>query len=221
MTDLETLRANTEQLCSGWSEKIEYSIMMNRQIERRARTIRHPSLIHDLRKHIGVPRKGVKCERSAPNKPGSRPPGDMSALYLLDEITVEAEYLRTRIRQENGLGHPETTPEVVELLAGLVEPLAWLEAAHPDLLRMAAGNSTGWVRRARLLLGYDQPRATLRDTVCGDCGGQLVVAADASSDVLCVGDSLKPACGRVYQQGQWLSLARQNFRGGVDVGGAA
>jgi hypothetical protein len=221
LTDLETIRAGAEQLCNGWSEKIEYSIMVNRQIERRAKTIRHPSLIHDLRRHVGVPRQGEKCERTAPNKPGSRPPGDMSALYLLDEITVEAEYLRTRIRQENGLGDTADTPKIEDLLTGLVESLAFMEAGHPDLLGFAAALSSGWVRRARLLLGYDKPRATLRDAVCPDCGGQLAVAADASSDVLCVGDGVNPPCGRVYGQAQWIALAGRNFRGGVARGDAA
>ena len=57
------------------------------------------------------------------------------------------------------------------------------------------------------------PTKALADTACGNCGGQLVVAADASTSVRCAGDSLNPPCGQEYQHGQWLALARQKFSG--------
>lgn len=77
--------------------------------------------------------------------------------------------------------------------------------AH-DLLHELKRDLQQYVRRARLLLGYDVPMRTIADTVCGECGGVLIVADDASSDVICTGTLAAPSCGRRYDHTEWIHL---------------
>lgn len=63
-----------------------------------------------------------------------------------------------------------------------------------------------WIHDARILLGYDVPMREIADTVCGECEGKLIVADDASSDVICVGTESTESCGRRYPHWEWLEL---------------
>jgi hypothetical protein len=56
------------------------------------------------------------------------------------------------------------------------------------------------------MLQYDVPAIPLRDTVCGECGGTLVVAVDADSDVRCVGNLEQASCGKIYFKHMWVDL---------------
>jgi hypothetical protein len=61
-------------------------------------------------------------------------------------------------------------------------------------------------RKIRLFLGYDAQKRLLADTSCDKCGGALIVAEDASSDVRCIGTPSERSCGHVYPRWQWISL---------------
>jgi hypothetical protein len=77
--------------------------------------------------------------------------------------------------------------------------------AH-DLLLELRRDLQKYVKRARLLLGYDVPMKEIAGTVCGECGGTLIVADDASSDVICVGSLDTESCGRRYDHTEWIAL---------------
>ena len=83
--------------------------------------------------------------------------------------------------------------------------------AH-DLLLELRRDLQQYVKRARLLLGYDVRMRTIADTVCGECGGTLIVADDASSDVFCVGNAEAgtATCGRRYDHTEWIDLLRSD-----------
>lgn len=67
-----------------------------------------------------------------------------------------------------------------------------------------------FVGQARIILGYDVPMAQIADTVCGECGGVLIVAEDASSDVICTGTPSADSCGKRYPYWEWLALLNTN-----------
>lgn len=64
------------------------------------------------------------------------------------------------------------------------------------------------VRAARIALGYDAPMKTLADMACGNCGGVLRVASDASTDVRCAGTEENLPCGTVYRRHEWVQLLK-------------
>jgi hypothetical protein len=71
--------------------------------------------------------------------------------------------------------------------------------------RYASIHIRRYVKTARIMLQYDVPKRVLRDVVCGTCKSALVVAVDASSDVVCVGEG----CGQVYRRYEWVDLLDQ------------
>ncbi len=76
----------------------------------------------------------------------------------------------------------------------------------PASLEKALTETRSLVNRTRIMLGYETPKVALADSPCPDCNGILVVARDAHSDVKCVGDSLRPACGKVFRREDWADL---------------
>lgn len=55
--------------------------------------------------------------------------------------------------------------------------------------------------RVRDYLGYAR-MVKLTSTSCHVCGGQLIVAEDASTDVMCIAEG----CGNVYRQADWIEI---------------
>lgn len=51
-------------------------------------------------------------------------------------------------------------------------------------------------------LGVDAPFVKIASTSCHVCEGQLIVAADASTDVMCTTEG----CGNVYRQEDWVEI---------------
>lgn len=51
-------------------------------------------------------------------------------------------------------------------------------------------------------LGVDAPFMKIASTSCHVCEGQLIVAADASTDVMCTTEG----CGNVYRQEDWVEI---------------
>ena len=57
----------------------------------------------------------------------------------------------------------------------------------PDVGEWIAARLRSLVQRARIAADYDAPIVTLRDIHCPECGGEMRVRTDASSDVWCAG----------------------------------
>jgi hypothetical protein len=148
---------------------------------------------------------------------------------LLDQLTGEASgYSPTQLGGVRG-GKPESKPpatldmlELVGTIDSMLSDQAALGSTRYDKLRslvtisLALGNDEWtkqtcnlirrYIKTARIMLHYDVPSRVLRDVVCGECGGALVVAIDATSDVRCVGDEQRTSCGQVYARYAWVDL---------------
>lgn len=131
----------------------------------------------------------------------------MAPLLLIDTVSEEARHWYSDLWfVVKGTPAPSTArknlPEVLTML------LLVADQAHeyPALVHELAGSARKWVNKGRIMLGYQKPHVQLQSTVCGECGGALAVASDASSDVRCVGTPTDPACGHVYRRENWLEL---------------
>lgn len=190
------------QLNQGWHERIEYSVKVGDVVEERVKSVRFPSILSQLRIMARMP-SSVASNGCNPNKSGSRPPVNMAPLNLIDDIHVQA------IAASRMLGNSiHRTHTVEEALGELISACALIESAcESDACLMAAVRcAEGWVKRGRLMLGYDIRETILVDAVCGECGGTLVVAVDASSDVRCIGTEDNLSCGTRYPKATWLDL---------------
>jgi hypothetical protein len=58
------------------------------------------------------------------------------------------------------------------------------------------------IERVERFLGHTSRMVLLQGTVCHICGGQLTVAVDASTAVMC----LSEGCGNVYKQEHWVEI---------------
>lgn len=237
MHDVEKIRELFSQLVSGWPEHIEYAerITVHSQIcraaripagacpcphviEKRARTIRHAPLVAQLQTAASQTLAAGSGDggRPAPNKPGSRPPVHLAPLALLDDITAEVHYWHDVLRMECGYEvsaiHSGRVASVLMNMLPLVEKLAH---ERPSVVAQVHDAARKWVRDARLLLGHDQKQALLPDTVCGECGGGLIVAKDASTSVRCIGAADSGGCGTEYTRARWLELAAESGGGGA------
>lgn len=79
------------------------------------------------------------------------------------------------------------------------------------------------VTRARIAAGYDAPITALRDVVCPECGGRLLVRADASSAVWCGGrqeddGTRTDPCGATWPRGAWVDLLEAVTRDHPETG---
>lgn len=196
-TDMHTA---VQALTRGFSERIEYGVVMAGEREGRANTRHYPSLIGQLRERACAPMQSHGGGPSGPNKSGSRPPTNTQYSDILDDMAEQAGALYrcvdddTRVR---GLEHL------------IVDLKAWVErnAVNDDVQARVILNTTqGWVKRARIALGYETRKVMLADASCTNCGGWLEVAMDATTDVSCVGDATKPACGHSYDRLRWIDL---------------
>lgn len=202
MNDVEVIEECIAQLCTSWTERIEYGVRIDGgETERRVAPIRQMSLLFQLRRvSLDGEAAGTKCERSAPNKPASRPPGSMRGLELIDRITEEAYYCYDLILAHQGRGMAEPM-SIKQILGSIIEALPTLET-QPHIVREIRTYAQQWVLSARILLGYDKRKVLLPEAACGECGGVMSVAEDASSSVACVDRS----CGKEYPHTQWISL---------------
>lgn len=207
MDDLERLHRSVDMLVNGWHERIEYRVRIGDAVEDRAKRIRHSALLVQLHE-LSLQRSSGSNNGGSTNKPGSRPPLNMAPLDLIDTITEEAQQqYHDLCTQVNGKAPTLMRRRpVTQTLHNLVAVAMTCEVSLHECARVAQM----WVRKSRVMLGYDQPQALLKDTVCGTCGGALVVATDASTDVRCIGNSGDAhGCGQVYPRWQWLQLLAQ------------
>ncbi|MFF8831354.1 hypothetical protein [Streptomyces sp. NPDC015131] len=202
---IREIEQNVALLVNGWEERIEYRVKVSGQLEERANTVRMAGLLEQLRKHTGTTQNG-RAERGSPNKPGSRPPGSTTGFMLLDEITAEAGYWTDRVLIERGLDRTWALRPMPDLLLFMRDETRRLEETHPGLVADIAAATRAWVRDARRLLSLDARTVMIAGTVCGECGGGLAVADDASTAVRCIGHPGTAACGVRYERHEWLGL---------------
>lgn len=150
-------------------------------------------------------------------KPGSRPPMSLDAIDLLARIDTDAVALRRRADKAAGI----PTLDRTRGFRGELRHLTWL-LTEPDLLPDAwpltvYRAARSWSADARVALSYLAPMMTLKPS-CPDCGGELRVRADATSDVWCLGILEGPVledadfplrCGAVWPRLLWVTLLDQ------------
>lgn len=189
-----------DRLAVGWSEKIEYAVRVGGQVEKRAGWVSHKSLIVQLERQTDRLITGERCESSG-GKPTSRPPGNLEALALLEEIHTYA----LEVGAHWDIRRPPRTPWGTRAVLGAIA--AHARTHTDDELSQVAWHLQGYARRAQTLLGHEAPIKLLADSVCGECGGALAVPSDARGAVRCVGSPQAPPCGTRYQHSRWLELA--------------
>jgi hypothetical protein len=226
MTD--EIQANYELLVRGWTESIDYRVKIavhnpgcaNKEegveiecacptvVENRAKGIKHAGLLEQLRSFAldGDPGHRDECERGAPNKPGSRPPGMMAGFHLLDEITCEANMLYDQVLIDIGNHREYALISFPGVLSRMVRVSQDCEQGRPETVRAIREGFRKWVKDARRVLSHEERASLLADTVCGECGGGL---AAYRTTVKCIGSPDTPSCGVVYGKDDWLDLLGQ------------
>lgn len=193
------------QLLSGWNETIEW---IDLDGERRKAARRQEPLMDQLRKEVHEPRAPKSSDGSKnANKASSKEPGNVRALHIIEDIECYMATAQMRMRHVlRGYADIGETPAVATLsfMANRIE--SELVASGQIALDETICDLHKAVRQARTLLSYDVPKSALRDTVCDRCSGMLIVAQDASSDVLCVGIEGMGGCGRKYRRTEWAKM---------------
>lgn len=233
MTDAEYVASLVGQLADGWEERIEYQVNIKRHSilchaltaaltpgrrkhhececdemsESRARTVQCASLIEQLQEAVSEPVSATGGGGASGDKPHSNPPGNQEALDLLLKVRYRAFesyaalhralYPTHRIRQVRVVDALRTLPDWCAIAA---------DGEMYDLVCEVKEALRKLVRTARIVLGYDTAQRMLADSVCGECGGALIVAADATTDVRCIGTPEAPSCGMVYRRWHWIEL---------------
>lgn len=198
-----------QALTRGFSERIEYGLIVNNEKEMRANTRHYPSLIGQLRERACAPMQSHSGGPSGPNKSGSRPPTNTQYSDILDDMAEQAEAAWAVAREVSM--PPGNSNHVPHLEHRLIDLKRWVEVnsgevEHPTHCRVVVTTTQGWVKRARIALGYETRKVMLADASCTNCGGWLEVAMDATTDVSCVGSATTPACGHNYDRLRWIDL---------------
>ncbi|SOE25632.1 hypothetical protein [Streptomyces sp. OK228] len=232
-SDAEFIASLVAQLAYGWGERIEYQVSVKRHvticqiwrsamsparrkhyecacpesIEARARTVQLPSLIEQLQEAVAEPVSMTGGDGASGDKPHSKAPGNQEALDLLMSIKIDAAICYSGLRQVLYPAHPERNVSVVSALRALPDWCAMAsDSGYEQIVCDVKEVLRKRVRSARIILGYDTRQSMLADVVCGDCGGALVVADDASTDVRCIGTPDAAPCGTRYYRWDWINL---------------
>lgn len=153
-----------------------------------------------------------------------------SAVELYDDIRRGIDRLRRNLRAAAGRtwGGRKAPSQALRECVGLVLDVD--DDTAQDAVRLVRS----WVSTCRIHLGYDAPIVRLKDLVCGSCGGDLHVRADASTAVWCAGHPAahvhgpglpgtewgpveypaEPGCGERYPRGSWIRLLEQAAKAG-------
>jgi hypothetical protein len=190
-----------EQLVFGFREPVEFVRVVNGQREVHRVERRYEGLIGQLMMQSTVPLPSRTGDGPGGGKPGSRPPLNMVYRNAVDTIQEQAYVLWEMMEPES----PPTEP-LTCLLADLRTAAITYADERPKDVQTLARGFRKWVTSARVLLGYESRKVTLADTVCGQCGGTLAVAVDATSDVRCIGTADADPCGMIYGRLEWVSL---------------
>lgn len=196
-------------LVKGWREPITYVVTINGDDEGRRRELQQDALIAQLERAVSEQRSKGGGGGGSSNKPATKPPGNPQFADYLDDMYEQAVTL-----YKCTAGIPEDFRVATDVRGILGALASWATSRNDDYdnqVKAIESHMCAWVRRARLMLGYDVKEVMLADVSCHVCGGALMVAADASSDVRCVGipmegpDGMEP-CGHVYPRHRWVDF---------------
>lgn len=198
----DEMRRHRDALIYGFNEHIEFVVEINGGYERRGAVRRFEALLTQLETNSITPLTASgQSGPGSPNKAGSRPPLNQAYADLVDTIHEQAIAAWLILEQD------QPPIPLTALLDQLYMAVLRNSLAAPQGCEKVVRMASDWVKRARVLLGFETRTVVLSETVCGQCGGTLVVAADASTDVRCIGTQAAESCGMVYGRLQWLSLA--------------
>ncbi|MFI0262530.1 hypothetical protein ACH4OW_26215 [Streptomyces sp. NPDC017056] len=183
--------------------------------EARAEDRLQPSLIRQLQEAVTErTAAGNGSGVSAQEKSHSSPPGNQEALDCLFAIETDAHMHYALLREAL---YPHDRAEGISAVNALRQIADWCALvadgtldAGPDLVHEVKSDLHRRVRTARIILGYDSPQRMLASVVCGECGGALSVADDASTDVRCIGTPETAPCGTRYYRWQWIELLEES-----------
>lgn len=201
---VEDVRQSVHALTTGFSESVEYVVVVNGVREARRSTRKYDGLIEQLSLNSTTPLQSRAGVGGGGGKPGSRPPINQVYANCIDTIH-EGAWIAWEVLCGPGYNSNWTLPQLLALLWDRVTAYA---DERPEACETVARMARRWVHDARVLLGYESRKVVLADTVCGQCGGTLVVAVDATSDVRCTGTPDTDPCGMVYGRLEWISLLR-------------
>ena len=195
------VRSSIDALTRGFSESVEYAVEVNGKREARRTTRRHEGLIAQLELNSTTPLQS-RVGGGGGGKPGSRPPINQVYADMVDTIHEQALIAHALLARDD-----DPVPIVLGVILENLRLMVMTEyATKAHECGTVARMLNKWVHDARVLLGYESRKVVLADTVCGQCGGTLVVAIDATSDVRCVGTEEGDPCGMVYSRLEWVSL---------------
>lgn len=229
---VQRIEQNCQLLYHGYDEKVDYVVEIavhakdcvwygktNRQRpcecevvkEKRARNVRRPGLIQQLREYAAnkdTDRK-PKAERGAPRvKTAGRPPGDMAGFFAVDELECEITALVDRAMEDAGRDRTWASLPVQTVLEGLARQVSWFIDERPDLARDVDKAAAAWVAKARSTLRISTSEAIFDSVPCGNCGGSLGTPWGnvGEDDVRCIGSAETPPCGETYPMSEWMRL---------------
>lgn len=195
----ETIRSLVAELKWGWFETIEWT---DSEGVRRSRVVHQESLMAQIAKEVAEPRSFRSDESKNANKSTSKPPGNFQAITLAEEALEVVQAVRVILRfhlLKPDCDDVDSMIEATESNGDSKGPL--ILSACLDLLKPV-------VKRCRRFLGYEMHKSALQDSECDVCGGTLVVAQDASSDVFCVGLTAGGGCGKRYRRTDWAAMLK-------------
>ncbi|MFT2016307.1 hypothetical protein ACMA1D_10755 [Streptomyces sp. 796.1] len=143
--------------------------------------------------------KGTFTAGARSHKPAGRPPAPLDAANLLAELRADT---RATIAT---MGATPTVPRASledDLDALLLAATIAVHSEQHETVTEAGRMLRHHTARARVLLGYDDPRPRRPiPASCGECGGALVLFGHV---VRCVGTTTADSCGVAYWPWQWL-----------------
>lgn len=195
---------------------VEHSGPLPKKEPRRVRR-RDPGLVAQLGVHdFDAYATGGSHEPVTGSKPGSRPPLDLGTYDTLERLSQDAHLWRVLLASEAGKEVPKRAPVGADLAA--IRGLVLHPAAKEDTIRAVDRGLKAYINEALIGLQYLAPMVRLSH-VCGECRGQLLARADATSDPFCIGgtDVLVPwaitGCGTSYVRGTWADLLKDQATG--------
>lgn len=208
-----TTRAQMQQACTEAITALIYEYSEQVPVKgKKPREVTFPGLLEQLRTKAADPYASKQGgPTNNPNKSISRPPLNQAMADLVDSVDEQADrilqWLRTSVTVAEQPGRqqkrgPESKLREIDVMCGS----SMLQDAQ---LATILQSMTAMVSRAREMLGHESRRVMLGEMVCGECGGGLSVAEDASTDVECMGTPTKAACGNSYARTSWLDFMRQ------------
>jgi hypothetical protein len=191
LTRAQLLRFLVAQLTVGWTERVEWKDEFGNA---HTQNVGQKSLIQQLSEELSAMRAAAPSDGSKnANKSSSKAPGNFDAVFIRDE----AEEVLNRLSHVLAVGGISALHErlIADIDFDLIDDFV-------ELLKPI-------VKSAKMFLGYQAPKRALPDTPCEVCGGTLVVAEDASTDVFCVGYEHTGGCGKRYRRTEFVRLLEE------------